>query len=948
MTGLGPFSRATVQNSKSKASEGELLPTGMSITPTAAKGSIFQPLTTDLPGLPKYAADHPVSTAVSPDGNTLLVLTSGYNRNSDAEGKSAPELSKEYVFVYDIRQKPPVKKQVLKISNSFTGLTWNPDGTQFYVSGGSEDIIHVFTQANDQWSETAKPISLGHSSSLGVKTKPIVAGLAVNASGIRLAAANYENDSVSLVDLKTLQKTAEVDLRPGKNDPKLRGTAGGAFPFWVAFKGDDKLYVSSLRDREIVVLDLSSAPSIAARIKVQGQPNKLILNKNQSQLFVACDNSDSVAVINTATNQVIANISTTAPEQIFPNKERFRGSNPNSIALSPDEHTLYVTNGGTNSVAVVRLADNVGESRVQGLIPTGWSPQSVSLNRDGSMLYIVNGKSNSGPNPKGCRNSLSTSERGPCVAARQYVLQLIKGGFLAVPRPDDAELQRLTQQVATNNHFLRPAAVDPIFSFLHNNVKHVIYIVKENRTYDQVLGDLEKGNGDPSITLFKDPITPNHHDLARRFVTLDNFYDSGDVSGNGWNWSTAARDTDVVEKTVPLSYAGRGFTYDFEGVNRGINVSVASPEERAALDPRAASLEDAADQLPGTADVAAPDGPEDSVGAGYLWDSALNAGLKVRNYGFFLDLDRYSAPEKSNARIPLLHDPAASTTRVAFPSNPRLHEVTDPYFRGFDQKFADYWRFKEWEREFDEYVKNDNLPSLELVRFCHDHFGDFRDGADGINTVETEMADNDYALGLLVEKIAKSKYGKDTLIFVIEDDAQNGPDHVDAHRSIAYVVGPYVKQGAVVSRRYNTVSMLRTIEEILGIKPLGLNDAVQPPMTDVFSNTQSQWSYTPRVPAVLRSTQLPLPAESSSSSGATALSAPAHDAQYWANATEGFNFSAEDKLDSAKFNQVLWKGLMGNKPYPATRSKRNLRLNREQLLKQEDSPQRTQRSAKEN
>jgi hypothetical protein len=198
------------------------------------------------------------------------------------------------------------------------------------------------------------------------------------------------------------------------------------------------------------------------------------------------------------------------------------------------------------------------------------------------------------------------------------------------------------------------------------------------------------------------------------------------------------------------------------------------------------------------------------------------------------------------------------------------------------------------------------------------------------------MADNDYALGLLVEKVAKSKYAKDTLIFVIEDDAQNGPDHVDAHRSIAFVVGPYVKQGAVVSRRFNTVSMLRTIEDILGIKHLGLNDAVQPPMSDVFSRTQAQWSYASRVPAVLHSTQIPVPADLGSTPGATAMSTPLHDAEYWQRQTEGYDFSAEDKLDSAKFNQVLWKGLMGDdKPYPASRNKRNLRLNRGQLLKQQ-------------
>jgi DNA-binding beta-propeller fold protein YncE len=265
-----------------------------------------------------------------------------------------------------------------------------------------------------------------------------------------------------------------------------------------------------------------------------------------------------------------------------------------------------------------------------------------------------------------------------------------------------------------------------------------------------------------------------------------------------------------------------------------------------------------------------------------------------------------------------------------------LHEVTDPYFRGFDQRFADYWRFKEWEREFDDYVKDNNLPSLELVRLVHDHFGDFAKAADGVNTVETEMADNDYALGLLVEKVAKSKYAKDTLIFVIEDDAQNGPDHVDAHRSLAFVVGPYVKQGAVVSRRFNTVSMLRTIEDILGIKHLGLNDAVQSPMTDVFSRAQLQWNYAARVPAALRSTQIPVPPDSGPAPGATAAFTPRHDAEYWTSQTQGFDFSAEDKLDSAKFNQVLWKGMMGDdKPYPASRNKRNLRLNRQQLFKQQ-------------
>src|SRR5260221_7555559 len=245
-----------------------------------------------------------------------------------------------------------------------------------------------------------------------------------------------------------------------------------------------------------------------------------------------------------------------------------------------------------------------------------------------------------------------------------------------------------------------------------------------------------------------------------------------------------------------------------------------------------------ADQLPGTADVGAPDGPGDETGAGYLWDSALRARLSVRNYGFFANLAHYSATPEGGPPVPLLRSPAQTSTQVAFPANPRLQDITDIYFRSFDMRFADYWRFKEWEREFDDYVTHNSLPNLELLRLPHDHLGNFKDAEDGVNTVETQVADNDYALGLVVEKVAHSKYAHDTLIFVIEDDAQNGPDHVDANRSIAFVVGPYVKQGAVVSRRFNTVSMLRTIEEVLGIKPLGLYDAVQPPMTEVFSAQQ--------------------------------------------------------------------------------------------------------------
>lgn len=934
---------ATAQQQTDKATRAEKLPTGMSITPGAARGSELQLLNPELPGMPEHLADHPIATALSPDGNTLLVLTSGYNRVSDIKAKSVPELSDEYVFVYDVRQGSPVKRQVLPIANTYMGIAWAPGGERFFVSGGMDDNLHTFSQKDGRWSESLPPIPLEHKSGLGVndeegakesKNKAVAAGVAVSADGTRLLVANNANDSVSLIDLVQKKVIGELDLRPGKNDPAQKGIPGGEYPYDVAFKGNDKGFVSCQRDREIVVLDLRAAPVITGRIKTRGQPGKMILNAAQTALFAVADNSDSVVIVDTAKDRILAEIKTTAPAGMLPRQPNFKGANPTGLALSPDERTLYVTNGGTNSVAVIHLDRELDEDSVIGLIPTAWYPNAVSVSRDGKFLYVVNAKSNAGPNPGACRNNFARSGDRPCALAQQYVWQLEKGALAVIPRPQPEELKPLTLIVANNNHFSvagRQPAGDEIFAFLRSRIHHVIYIVKENRTYDQVLGDLEKGNGDPRLNLFPEALAPNHHDMARRFVTLDSFYDSGEVSGNGWNWSTAARATDFVERTIPMNYAARGLGYDVEGVNRGINVGAAKAEDRIH-----GKIEDPDDQLPGNADVSAPDGPEDEAGAGYLWDSALRAKLTVRNYGFFANLAHYSSTPDGGPAVPLLHDPAATGVRVAFPTNPRLQDITDPYFRSFDMRFADYWRFKEWEREFDEYLKHDNLPNLELLRLPHDHFGNFSEAKDGVNTVETMMADNDYALGLVLEKVAHSKYAKDTLVFVIEDDAQNGADHVDAHRSIAFVAGPYVKHGAVVSRYFTTVSMLRTIEDVLGIKPLGLNDAFQPPMAEVFSTRKAAWTYTARVPAVLRTTQLPLPAASSEekSHAAKSSSTPSHDAAYWEEKTRGFDFSEEDKLDSESFNLILWNGLIGkDQPYPSERDGRDLRKGRAALLR---------------
>jgi hypothetical protein len=379
-----------------------------------------------------------------------------------------------------------------------------------------------------------------------------------------------------------------------------------------------------------------------------------------------------------------------------------------------------------------------------------------------------------------------------------------------------------------------------------------------------------------------------------------------------------------------MNYAGRGLNYDVEGINRGINVGATNQQGRFH-----GKITDPEDQLPGTADVAAPDSPEDESGAGYLWDSALRAKISIRNYGFFANLAHYSATPEGGPAVPLLHAPHETSTRVAFPTKAELQDITDPYFRSFDMRFADFWRFKEWEREFDEYVKNDNLPTLELVRLPRDHFGNFNDAADGVNTVETQMADNDYALGMLAEKIAGSKYAKDTVICVLEDDSQNGPDHVDAHRSIAFVFGAYVKKGAVVSEHYTTVSMLRTIEEILGIGALGINDAYQSPMTEIFTTNEAAWNFKARVPAILRGTELPLPPATDGDDRASTsdLAQPRHSSSFWAEQTKNFDFSEEDKLDAQAFNEILWRGIKGEKTaYPTERDGKDLSKHRSKLL----------------
>jgi YVTN family beta-propeller protein len=928
------------------------LPSGQFVTPTAATGAIFTTLNPGLTAVPSFIANGAVKTSVSPDGKTLLVMTSGYNLVANSSGGAAS--TSQFIFVYDIsggNQRTPAKKQVIQVPDTYVGLVWAPDGSKFYVSGGSGDAVYVCAGSTAAgWSKSAT-IPLGHTpflptsspfyglvlNGIGFEEESTVAGLGLSADGSVLVAANIYNDSITVINATTNTKLYEYDLRP-YNTSGAPGVAGGEAPFTVAVKGTTTAYVSSIRDREIDVVSIgATGATLITRIPLPGNPNSMLLSADQSTLYVTQDNSDSVAVINTATNAVVEEISTIAPPGTVPSGTTYTGAAANNLALSPSGQTLYVTNGGANSVAVIPLAGPAPHT-VSGLVPTAWYPHSVSLSNDGSVMYISNGKIDPGANPK--------YETG---SANQYILQLEGGGLLTVPVPRATDLANLTTQVAANNGYSVPPnpADAAMMSFLHQHIQHVIYIIKENRTFDQMLGDLSNGaNADPALVMYGKRVTPNFHLSSENFVTLDNFFCSGEVSGDGWAWSTEGRESDHGTKTIPPNYAGRGASNDSEGTNRDVNIGVPTPSLRDAALGGFGLYEEVAsvlkgsypNLLPGTHNDFATDGPAGTpIQTGYIWDAALRAGLTVRDYGFFIDLSRYNLPAADGGLVPsanpqygYLEHPFALGLKVASSTNPTFvnNGLTDPYFWGFDNSYPDIWRVEEWQREFNQYVTNGKLPNLTLLRLMHDHTGNFG-GSDpavaGINTLELQQADNDYAVGEVMQAVAHSPYAGNTLIFVLEDDAQDGPDHMDAHRSTAYVVGPYVKQHAVVSTRYTTVNMVRTIEDILAIGHLNLNDAYQRPMTDIFDQNQVSWSYIATPSPYLASTTVFTMADPNRRFADQQPAQSKETPEWLAEQTRGFDFTAADRVPVDLFNRIQWEALKPGVPYPTERSGADLR-----------------------
>ncbi|HTQ55923.1 MAG TPA: hypothetical protein VMI94_15755 [Bryobacteraceae bacterium] len=966
--------------------------TGQQINPLAPADSQFVWMNPGLTSRPEWYVGQAATSVVSPDNQTLLVLTTGYNRVYTLGVPAGPlpwnaAESNEYVFIYDISKQTPSLQQVIQFPNTYFGIVFDPAsysagapaGTskRFYVAGGQNDDVHTVSLTNGKWAEespSAPALAMHHGLGIGLNIQPTgaiqinsqvgvypcAAGLAISSDGQTLVVADYYNDAITVFTggYGHWSKPVDLDLRPGKSavDPQP-GVPGGEYPFWVAVKGTGSgavAYVSSIRDREIDVVNLGSPMSVTARIHVKGQPNKMTLDAAQAFLYVAEDQADIVDVIDTATDTIKESIPVVAP-LLSGSLQQYKGANPNSVALSPDGAQLFVTDGNLNCISVIALSGTQAGDRVVGLIPTGWYPNSANIVSTGAntapYVYVANEKSPTSANPQWCYGGYGPPNSPNCNPSNDYNPQLTKAGLQSFPMPT-TQLASLTQMVMTFDNFSyqETAGDAAVMSAVRAGIRHVVFIIKENRTYDQVLGDLpNSSNGDPALTEFGQAITPNLHALAQQFVTLDNFMATAEVSYDGWHWTNAGQAPDVVEHQYPVAYAYRGTSLDSEGVMRNVNVAIppvstgtaaGNVAARQAANPFTSSDPD---DLPGQTDIDAPDGPDNEINTGYLWNAAMRAGLTVRNYGFFVDTSRYSTPDFT---IPVLRNPFATRTQVAFPSSVTLNPVTDPYFRGFDNSLPDFWRYQEWARDFDARYRNnhhagrtvEDLPALTLIRLMHDHTGNYSTAIDGVNTPDLEVADNDYAVGLVAQKIAQSPFAQNTLIFVVEDDAQDGGDHVDSHRTIAFVIGPYVKQGAVVSTRYSTLNFLRTIEEVLGIPQINaqkglpplmnLNDALARPMADIFDTTPGTWRYTASPSALLYNTSLPLPPQSA----AMAVPKPSHDAAYWARVTKGMNFTDADLLDGAGFNRILWHGLMGDQPYPTTPTGQDLRQNRAELL----------------
>ncbi|MGB4400943.1 MAG: bifunctional YncE family protein/alkaline phosphatase family protein [Daejeonella sp.] len=706
----------------------------------------------------------------------------------------------------------------ISIGKSWYGLKFNDKGTKLYASGGNDNIIISYDVKNGSFLNP-DTIRLGDA---WPKEKISPAGIDIDSKRNRLYTVTKEDNSLYIVDLNNKKTIKKVKL---SNEAYACVLSPDKSQLYISIWGGDKLAIYDVVQERIV-----------SEITTQNHPNEILTSKKGDYIFVANANDNSVSVINIAQRKVIETISTT----LFPTN--LTGSTTNGLALSADEKTLYIANADNNCLAVFNVSAP-GKSVSLGFIPTGWYPTNVKT--VGKKILVSNGKGFSSlPNPEGPqpvrKTDNSGSHLGVINSRLQYIGGLFKGTLSFIDQPNSVQLNDYSKQVYSNTPFNKAkeneahkAVGNPIPAKAGelSPIKYVFYVVKENRTYDQVLGDMPQGNGDSSLTIFPEKVTPNHHALARQFVLLDNFYVDAEVSADGHNWSMAAYANDYVEKTWPISYGSRGGTYDYEGSRK-----IAYPRD------------------------------------GFIWDYCQRAGISYRSYGEFVAAGKASIKSLEG------------NICAKFPS--------------YNLDITDVDRIKIFKHDFDSLLAAGKVPQFNSIRIGNDHTYGQRLGK--LSPISM-MADNDLALGQLVEHISNSPIWKETAIFVLEDDAQNGPDHVDAHRSPAFVISPYTKMGSVNHNMYSTSGMLRTMELILGLPPMSQYDAAAVPLFDCFTAKPALASYKAR-PA-----QVSLTVKNTENNTSSLRSGT-------------WDFSREDRAPDLDLNEVVWKSVKGeNSIMPAPR-----------------------------
>jgi YVTN family beta-propeller protein len=739
--------------------------------------------------------DLPLNIAIAPNKKYIAVTNNGQSTQS--------------IQLIDTKARQVLDTK--EIGKAWLGLVFGDDSKTLYASGGNDNWIV-------RYDIKAQKLVIKDTIVIGKPwpEKISVAGLALDDRANRLYVVTKENNSLYVVDTKAKSTIKRIELK------------GEAY---ACILSPDKksLYISCWGCDKIIVFNTQQL-TITTEIPVGDNPNDMVLTKRGTYLLVANANDNSVSVIDVKSNKVIEVLNTA----LYPNAPS--GSTTNSVALSEDEKTLYIANADNNCLVVFDFS-KPGNSQSRGFIPVGWYPTCVRT--IGNQILVTNGKGASslanpnGPSPVKKRQEVAYQKGDTQKPVEvQYIGGLFKGTLSMIPVPDEKSLAVYSQAVYSNTPYNKKSETEsegmvgnpiPMKRGDKSPIKHVFYVIKENRTYDQVLGDMPKGNGDTTLVLFGKKITPNQHGLADQFVLFDNFYVNGEVSADGHNWSLGAYATDYLEKTWVTSYGRRGGSYDAEG-----NRAIANNKN------------------------------------GYLWDFCKRQGVSYRTYGEFAD--------GGKANIPSLEGHVCKK------------------YTGWDESVMDTIRFHQWRKDFDSLLAIDQVPQLNTLRIINDHTEGLRLGKP---TPKAHVADNDYAVGLFVEHLSKSKIWRESAVFIVEDDAQNGPDHVDAHRSTLYVAGGFVKRNFVDHTMYSTASVLRTIEQILGLPPMSQYDAAAETLWRSFSESADITpfkSINAQIDLFERNTAM----------------------NEWQRKSEQFDFRKEDSIPDDAFNEVLWYAIKGS------------------------------------